>query len=135
MASPYDTYETSKDLESVSGVKLQYDGYSITIHRAGGTNAKYPKVIAAKLKPYRYQQQQGTMDEDIAKRLLAEAYSEAVIIGWEGLTDKEGKSIAFNKENCTKLLLDLPDLFANIQDAAGNFATFKAEQEAVEEKN
>src|SRR3546814_16365038 len=59
-------------------------------------------------------------------RLLSEAYAEAVILGWGSaehgdgsITGKDGGALAFTRENVIGLLLDLPDLFSDIQFQAG----------------
>lgn len=124
----YETFGTSKDAESGRGIVLRYGPEtSITIHRAGGTNQRFLKRYEAKMKPYTRQIQTNTMDEELSRRLTAELYADAVIIGWEGVQDAEGKPIEFSVENATKLLLDLPDLFNDIRSAANDRALFKAD--------
>lgn len=135
MTSPYDLYETDKNLEAGEGVELEYPGFSITVHRAGGSNKKYQQVMAAKLKPHRSKHERGLMDEELSNKLIVEAYAEAVIIGWKGVKGKDGKKLPFTKENCVKLFMDLPDLFTDVYEQANNVSTFKAEVEAVEAKN
>lgn len=132
----YNTFETDKNLENGAGVVLDY-GVSgkIKIHRAGGFNQKYARVASAKLKPYARQLQTGTSDPDVIKRVMAEIYAEAVIIGWEGVKDKKGKALPYSKENVVKLMLDLPDLFEEIQKQAENLSNFRSEQLEDDAKN
>lgn len=132
----YNTFATDKNLESGAGVTLDYgkDG-KITIHRAGGANQKYARVASVKLKPYSRQIQTGTADPDVIKRVMAEIYADAVITGWEGVTDKNGKTIPYSKENVVKLLVDLPDLFEEIQKQADLISNFRAEQIEADAKN
>lgn len=122
----YDTFSTDPDLEAGSGVALDYgDAGKITIHRAGGANRKFSTVLDAKLKPYRRQIENGTLDDKIAERVLAEAYAEAVIIGWSGVSGRDGKPLAFTKANVVGLLTDLPDLFADIKAQATRVSNFR----------
>lgn len=125
----YKQFSTSEDLESKVGVTLDYGAAGkITIHRAGGTNKKFGETITAKLKPYRRQIDAGTLADDVANRVLAEAYADAVIIGWEGVTDANGDALDFTRANVVKLLTDLPELFKDIQAQATDVANFRAEQ-------
>jgi len=133
--SPYDIYETDASLEAEKGVTLQYPFGEITIHRAGGSNAKFAQVFNVKLKPHRRKHEQDILEDEIKENILIETYAETVIVGWNNIKDREGKNLKFNVKNCVKLLKDLPELFKDIQLQANDFATFKAEQESIEEKN
>lgn len=135
MKSPYDFFKTDKDLETGKGVELDYGAFSITIHRAGGQNAKFASVTMAKMAPHRRKLQSGSLDEDVGRRLMAEIYAESVIIGWKNVVDEAGKPLPFTKENCVKLLLDLPEFFSDIQEQAQNMANFRAEALEKEAKN
>jgi hypothetical protein len=131
----YDTFGTDANLEAGQGITLEYPDCSITIHRAGGANKKYAQAISNKMKPYARKVQLGTMEEALAYRLLVEAYAEAIVIGWEGVTGKDGKPLPFTKENCITLFMDLPDLFADVRGQAENAAAFKVVQEEEDQKN
>jgi hypothetical protein len=135
MTSPYKLFETNTELEAGKGVKLQYPGFSITINRAGGANKKFAQVFAAKMKPHRQRFERGLMDNETGDRIVIESYAEGVVIGWEGVTDREGNPIPFSVENCVKLFVDLPELFEDVRSQATAAATFREEIEKVEEKN
>jgi hypothetical protein len=133
--SPYDIFETSKNLESGQGITLKYPGFSIVIHRAGGSNKKFALALSQKMKPYRQQFERGIMDDETSARILIEAYAESVVVGWKDVKDRAGKNIPFNKENVIKLFTDLPDLFNDVKEQAANVAIFREEQEKADEKN
>lgn len=136
MKSFYNTFAADQDLESGQGIDLDYGECGvITIHRAGGSNKKFGTVFAAKLRPYERQMQMGTLEDGTAERLLAEAYAEAVIVGWRGVRDANGKLLAFDKKNVVKLMLDLPELFRDIQEQAQKAANFRKELVEDEAKN
>lgn len=133
--SPYDLFKNNENLEAGAGVTLEYPGFSITIHRAGGSNKKFANILSAKMKPYRHQLDRGIMDDEISARILREAYAEGVVVGWNNVKDAEGKEMQFSKENVIKLFTDLPDLFADVRTQAENVSLFREEQEKADEKN
>lgn len=136
MTSFYETFQTDETLECGQGLELDYGACgSITIHRAGGTNRKFLRIMAAKFKPYERQMQSDTLDEAVSRRLLAETYAESVIIGWRGVKDAAGHELAFTQENAIKLLTDLPELFADIREQATKVANFRREQAEETAKN
>ncbi|PZQ46168.1 MAG: hypothetical protein DI551_05675 [Micavibrio aeruginosavorus] len=135
MGNPYSVFGTDKSLEAEKGVKLEYDGFSINIHRAGGGNRNYQRVLANKMRPHRRKVEQGALGEEVSRRLLAEVYAEAVVTGWDGVTDRDGKALEFTAENCVTLLLDLPDLFDDIINSASDVRNFRAVELEIEEKN
>lgn len=135
MTNAYEMFGTNDDLESGKGVTIDYGPFEITINRAGGNNAKFSKILNQKFRPHRHQQERGTLDDNIAKRILLETYAEAVVLGWKKVKDEKGKNLPFTTENCIKLFNNLPDLFADIQKQANDFLLFKTNNEEIEEKN
>ncbi len=135
MASIYRKFKTDSTVET-EGVVLDYgDGVRIRVARAGGANKAYLKAIERLSRKYRRQIQLDVLDEETARRLLREIYAETVVLGWEGVTDEAGEPMPFTRENCVKLLTDLPDLFADVQAQAANAALFKAEIDEADAKN
>lgn len=135
MTNPYELFGTDKELEAGKGVILQYPGFSITIHRAGGANKKFSAILDQKMKPYRQRFERGLLDDDTSLKILLETYAEAVVVGWKDVKDADGKTMEFNTQNVVKLFTDLPDLFEDVKNQANKVAVFRQEQEKVEEKN
>lgn len=134
-ASPYDLFKNNEELESGAGVTIEYPGFSITIHRAGGSNKRFAQILSAKMKPYRHQLDRGMLADEVSRRILFEAYAEGIVVGWKNVKDADGNEMAFTKENVVKLFSDLPDLFSDIRLQAENAALFREEQEKADEKN
>lgn len=133
--SIYRKFRTDANLEAQEGVELNYgDGMKIKIHRAGGENKNYAKSLRAKLANNRRALDE-TMDEATARKNLAEIYAESIIIGWEGISDEDGKPLEFTRANCIKVLCDLPELFRDIQDASNNAALFRRAEQDADRKN
>lgn len=133
--SLYKIFETDKNIE-VDGVWLEYDeGVKIRVARAGGANKRYLKAMEKLFRKHRKAIQLDTLPEEKARVLMREVYVDTVILGWEGVTDKEGNPMSFNRENCLKLFSDLPDLFNDVQEQAGKIALFKADLDEIDSKN
>lgn len=132
MSSLYQTFATDKALER-DGIVLDYGFNShdqpiqIRIARAGGANAKFAKALEHKMRPYKRAIANETLDNKVAEKLLMETYAETVILGWNGVEDREGVELEFTKDNVLKVLTDLPDLFADIQQQSQKSALFREE--------
>lgn len=135
MSNPYELFGTNTNLESVKGVTLEYPGFSIIIHRAGGSNKKFAKILSEKMKPHRQRFERGILDDETSNKIMVETYAEAVVIGWKDVKGRDGKKIPFNVENVVKLFNDLPELFADVKRQANDASVFRQENEKVEQKN
>ncbi|QZA70458.1 tail assembly chaperone [Erwinia phage AH03] len=138
--SLYKNFGTNAELES-KGIELEYglndDGSVIkfTIARSAKSNKKYQKAMETTFKPYRRQMQLNTMPEETASRLMLEVFVTTILKGWENVQDEAGNDLAFNKDNAMKLLTDLPELFDDLQEKAGNVANFRDETLEEDAKN
>lgn len=126
MSGPYSVFLTDKALEK-EGIVLDYGDFKIKVARAGGANAAFQKALASKIRPYKRQLDAGTIPDDVAEKLFLDVYAEAVVLGWEGVTDENGKPLPYSKENAVKLFSDLPDLFRDVQNQAAAISNFRAE--------
>lgn len=140
MSSLYAQFKTDKSVEK-EGVILEYGFNSkkkpieIRIARAGGANVQYSKLLEAKIKPYRRQIQNDTLDNEVADKLTKEVYAQAVVLGWSGVEDENNIDMEFSVANCVKLFTDLPDLWRDIQEQATKAALFRAEVLESDSKN
>jgi len=157
----YDLFKMDADLER-EGITINYGSIKFLLARAGGSNTAFKKLFQAKAKKYRHQIDNKTMSDDAAELLMAQSYAEAIILGWwsrkedengEAVLDKSGeeqwvdtievptadgsslKRVKYSVKECVKLLLDLPDLFADIQQMAGEAANYRKEVEEEDEGN
>lgn len=63
---------------------------------------------------------------EIDRAIVRNALINGIVVGWEGVTDVDGNALSFTKENCEKVLTDLPDLAAEAFAAAGELANYRA---------
>lgn len=132
--SPYAMFKTDKKLET-DGIILDYGDFKIKIARAGGNNTKYAEVLKRVSKPYRKAIEKEVLSEEIGRKILIEVFAEVVVIGWDGVLDEKGKPLTFSPANAKKLLNDLPDLFADIQEQASKASNFRQEELEEAAKN
>lgn len=106
------------------------EGASLLIGRMN--NRKYAKKLTALLKPYERQVQMGTLADDKAEDLLAEAYSFGILLDWKGI-EFEGKAVKYSRAKAKQLLLDptLKDFRQLVEDLAGQQKLYR--DEAIEE--
>jgi len=123
--SIYDTFETD-DAKEKSGIWLEFGiDTRICIARAGGANSRFAKVLEAKSRPYRRLIEQNALDPKVADKMLVDTLAETVVLGWEGVRDREGVDIAFSVANVKALFTELPDLFVAIRESAMQASNFR----------
>lgn len=139
----YSTFGTDKKVET-DGIVVNYGQVRFRIARAGGANQKFKKVFQHKMKPLRRQIENEQLTDDQSERLFAEVYAETVVLSWETNfgTEKDpnwkpvwvgedGVELEFSKENVTEVLIDLPELFADLKTMASQASNYRrAEAEA-----
>jgi len=147
MANAYKMFDVDKKVEQ-DGILLNYGDFRFRIARAGGSNQRFRKLLQAKLKPYRHQLDNDTMDEQVSELLFRECYAEAVVLGWESkvvaadgtetwvptLETPAGK-LPYSVANCVQVLTDLPELFRDLQSMSSKAANFRRFEEEEDAKN
>jgi len=155
-AKLYQLFEMDKDLER-EGISVNYGSVKFQIARAGGRNKAFKDTFNAKTKKHRTQIDAETMSDEMADRIMAESYAEAVVLGWwtrkedeagdavlnakgeeqwaDTIENKKGKNVKFSVEECVKLFLDLPDLFSSLQSYAMKSANYRKELDEADEGN
>lgn len=155
-AKLYQMFEMDVDLER-EGITVNYGSIKFQIARAGGRNKAFKDIFQAKAKKHRTQIDNETMSDEMADRIMAESYAEAVVLGWwsrkedeagdpilnkkdeeqwvDTIENKKGKNVKYSLEECVKLFLDLPDLFQSIQSYAIKAGNYRKELDEEDEGN
>ena len=155
-AKLYQLFEMDKDLER-EGISVNYGSVKFQIARAGGRNKAFKDTFNAKTKRHRTQIDNETMSDEMADRIMAESYAEAVVLGWwsrkedefgdaildkkgeeqwaDTVENKQGKNVKYSVEECVKFFLDLPDLFSSLQSYAVKSANYRKELDETDEGN
>lgn len=141
--NPFAMFKTDDKIETEVGVIIDYGDFRVRIARAGGSNKKYAKLVRELFKPYERQMDNNCMDQDVARSLMATAYSQTIVLGFEvkgekgfvpGIPQEDGSVAPFTPANVKAILLQLPDFFADIQDQANKMALFRAQELEAEAK-
>jgi len=135
MSNTYKKFQTNKEAEQ-KGVVLDYgDGMCIRIARAGGSNIKFEKAVQSKMRKYELQSKHGLLEPEQMRTIFREVLAETVVLGWEGVTDENGASMTFTKDNAIKLFTDLPDLMDDVLEQSRKVALFRSQIQEEESGN
>lgn len=126
-------FATDLDLEE-EGVWVEIgDGAKLKVARVG--NPRYRERIRQLTKPYRNQIRSSTLPEDISDDLVLKAFSECILLDWEGLEDDKGKPITYSKEHAYELLKGLRDFRSLVAEIAQEQETFRRNEAEAEGKS
>lgn len=121
----YEAFSTDSEVER-TGVWLNYGGARFKVARAGGANKKFIRRQESFVRKFRKQIEMEILGEDEATLELINIWADTVFLNWEGITDRDGKLLSFNRENVVKVMRDLPDLFKTIRDDSMRMVIFKS---------
>lgn len=133
-------FETNAELENV-GISVTYGPNkngsipTFIISRTGKSNKAYMKALNKAQRPVQKQIQLGTLPDEQSEQIYLDVFVSTVLKGWSNVYDKEGKELAFNKQNAIKLLKQLPELYDDLFAKANNAALFREEELEEEAKN
>lgn len=128
----YAAFKTDSKLEQ-EGVWFDYGPNSkgkpmrVLLARAGGANSDYTKALEKVTKPYRKAISAGALDTATINRLYMEVFIGTVVKGLENFEDGACQPLSCNPADLTRLLTELPDLYADWQEQANRLAVFRAE--------
>lgn len=121
----YDSFATSSDMEK-EGIWIDYgDAGKFRIARAGGSNKAFVRQFQRMTKPHRRAIQADAMNDEAQLAIMRQVFIDTVLLGWENVTDRDGKEMPFSKENAAQLFTDLPDLFGDLLSQAQNYSLFR----------
>lgn len=114
--SIFNQFKTSKIAEE-EGILIKFaaneDGSIPTfkIGRQCRSNTKWAKTFEAKVRPYKDEIADKTIETEVAEKINIEVFCSAIVLGWENIKDENGKDIEYSLDNAVKLMTDLPDLY------------------------
>lgn len=125
-------FGVNKNLE-ISGVWQDIgDGVSVKVARMG--NPEYQKDFERVSKPHRRAIRRGTLNNEVAEKLLIKVMARTILLDWKGL-EEDGVAVPFNNENALRILTEYKDLRDYVSDIANDIEVFKQEEDEEAEKN
>jgi hypothetical protein len=152
MQSIYEIFATDAEVEK-KGKWVDVGPANFLLARAGGSNTRFQKAMAAVLRPHQRRMQLGMMEPDEATKLAVGPFVDHVLLDWKGvrpikrdeagqiMRDPEtrailvGDEIPYAKETAKKLLLEVPDLFTTLQEEAQRVSNYSPEDIEAAGKN
>lgn len=143
----YEQFNVDKNVEK-SGIWYQPSpGFQVLLARAGGSNRKYSALVEKLLKPHRRAIRNDKADSKIIAKLLKEAFSKTVILGWQVLNDKDefvdgianpddiNEILPVTSENILMVIDRFDDLYMDIKEIAESASVFLKEDLEADSKN
>lgn len=123
----YNLYETDPKLEK-EGIGLKFGTATFYVRRAGGANTAFDTYMEDVTRNMTNRLQLAALTEEQSSEQLMKAYAETVILGWDGVRNRQGEHMEFTKENFTTLMRDLPTLWRAIRTEAASHENFRRAQ-------
>lgn len=122
--SLYDRFAVSTDRVK-NGVRFEFEGCGFTCAHAGQLNPRWMKTAEVVYKPYRHQTRTNTLSDEKTDELELEVFCTAVLIHWDGVTDRDGQPLPYSKENAIQLMKELPYLRQLLSEFARNVENYR----------
>lgn len=126
-SSIYDYFSTDKSKET-KGIEVDYgEAGTFILARAGGANKAFVKKVELLMRPYRRFMRGGDISkvpEGVLEDVMRQAFVENILLGWEGVRDKNGEILEYSKSSAEKLFTDLPELLQDLQTVASDHTAF-----------
>jgi len=140
----YTNFKSDPEAEA-KGIIHDFGDFRVTLARSGGANKKYQKTLQKRTAPYERAMATGTMDDDVAEKIMQETFCDAVVMNWElkqedgswvqGIEGPGGDTLPFNKENLLLTFKNLPDLYDDLRAQAGKSSLYRASLREEAAKN
>jgi len=119
-------YGTSKEKEREGFWSDFGEGCQVKIARMG--NPDYQKTFQKLSRPHQKAIRRGSLNHEVAEKLLVEAMAQAIVLDWEGLKE-DGKDIKYSKEEAVRVLTTYKDFRDQISEIANDMESFKAAED------
>lgn len=121
--------------KEVDGIVVEFGPVRVRLARAGGANKIFGKLFEEKMRPYRRMIANELLPDETAQRILFEAYAEAVVLEWSGVTDEQGEDIEYSPAACVEQFTAYPDFFRFVKEESERLRNFRTASEETDTKN
>lgn len=114
----------------------------IKISRMSSSNKRYTKELNRVTKPHQSAIQNDAFDNELAKKMIQEVFTDTVLLDWDNLPkselsgdDKDTEALPFNRDNVLALFKEMPDLYDDWEARATKAAAFRESEREEAAKN
>lgn len=130
MANLHKLYSTNKS-KIKDGVWVDFgEETGFLIAYAGKSNPKYAAALTRFLKPKQHLLKRDALSDDEAEQLEFDLFFHGILRDWRGVSDEDGNLLDFGYENAKALFRKLPELMADLNRFAEEFANYREETES-----
>lgn len=127
MSSFTERYQTDRTLEEEGAWVDLGDGIKIKVARLQSQRAR--RVLTRLHRPYDNMRQGGRkVPDSLQERITRQWVAEGILLDWEGVSDAEGKAIAFAPDTALQVFEAFPDFLDEVVYFARERETFRAER-------
>jgi len=106
-------------------------GSGTTIRVGRWQGPKHQEAIQLRGAPYFAASGGSRLPKDVSEKVSIESMADAVLIGWDGFSDEDGKPLPYSREEAIRVLTRYPEFRNEVVAAANNRSNFKAQATAV----
>lgn len=115
------------DFSSIDeGVWAEFDGSRFKI--AHISNAKFQRALARLQQPHLRKIQEGRMDPELNKKIVAQAMAEGIVLGWENVKNKAGDQVPYSAKAADAALQANVEFRDFVSDWATNIGHYREEE-------
>lgn len=104
----------------------------IRVARSG--NPKYAALLRTKVKEAQLDLSSGEEADQLAEEVLIDVMSQTILTGWEGITDKDGKSVPYSVE-AARSYLRVKDFRRKVDVLSQSFEAYRLQAEVAQGKD
>ena len=108
------------------------DGIKLLVARIG--NPEYQKEFQRISKPHKRALRRGSLNDEVAERLLIKVMAKNILLDWKGL-EEDGVVVPYSYDNAIRILTEYKDLRDYVSDIANEMESFRADEDEEAEKN
>lgn len=126
--SLYSAFKQNSNLIE-EGVWINYDfggdnkvGFKIA--RMSKGNKEYVRLMEQIARKNKNSMRLNTLTNDQAESIQLDVFCMSILKDWRNVTDENDEPLTFSVANAQKLMVDLPDLYADLTEQANNMANY-----------
>jgi peroxiredoxin family protein len=106
-------------------VGVNQKGDDVTIYVAMAGSERHEKTQ----RKYSKQLERARRNDKLTRKIMAKIVAQSLLIGWDGVLDKDGTAVEATTENKIKALMEHKQLYMSVLEAAMDEANFAEEGE------